>query len=165
MADNQPNPYENEEYRQQRQSWLGIIPKSAFLSSIRNNAGVFNNALVMSAVAAIVSGALKVPLWGTLALVGAALVAAGVSAYAGYKDEILSKHVGTDYNEASEIAKARVNAQELATVLKETLGEEIIDLKKENNQTQRTIAGLEQKMTSWQERETTKQGEVPRTLQ
>src|SRR5665213_2260974 len=100
MAEIDPtqHPYEEQEYRENRKAALGIIPKSNFLSAISRNSGVLFSALTMTAVAAIVAGVITVPLWGTLALIGGALATAAISAYAGYKDEELSKNVGMSYN-------------------------------------------------------------------
>jgi uncharacterized protein HemX len=172
MADFNPNPhpYDDPQYQETRRVALGIIPRSNFLSAVNRYSGVIFGGLATAAAAAIVVGVINIGLWGGLALIGGALLAAGVSIYAAYKDENMSKRAAYDYNEAYQVAQARLNGKELAQALNETMGQkmdtmgqDLTNLRTENQQTQRAIAELQKKI-NWQERESTKD-EIPRVLQ
>jgi len=173
MADTPPvsqdqNPYKDKQYQEQRQAWFNVIPKSSFLNAIRNNTGTLNYLLAAAVMGAIVSGVLSIPAWGVVALGAAAVAVAGVNAYVAYLDEKISKTVDLGYREARQIADSRVMAKEyakeMAVAIKDTLGEELKEIKKETCQTQAAVAQnqavvahLQKQMLSWQEREAAKE--------
>jgi len=160
-----PNPYQEKEYQQHRAASLGLIPTSAFLSAISRNAGMINGTLTSVAIASIVVGTSTIPLWGIIASIGVALAAAVISAYAGYVDDRLSRPTNLGFMEADTVARARINARETAVALTETLGTELKDIKKESCQTQQAVADLQQKILTWQERESAKEQMTSRVLQ
>lgn len=147
------DPYRDNIYRKRRDAILSIIEKSAFLSAVNRNAGTINYALVTTAVAAIVSGILHVPVWGIAMLIVGAVAAAAVSAYAGYLDDRLSKTTHLDYSEARQTAEAKVNAKHLASALKVSLATERDESADVSEATGADVPNQSQPAITWKSRE------------
>ena len=142
--------YDIPEYLRQREAKLQLIPTNAFLDAVSRNAWMVTTGLMMTATGIIAGNSANLGL--ALGLLGAAVAVSVIGAVAGYIQDKILKPSDLIYSEVKQVADAKVNAQELATALTQTLGQEIQETKQAAKRNADAIDQLRQNAKAWEDR-------------